>query len=179
MKGSLTSREDTAKASKGLGGKSKGGYIKIDDGDNLIRILPIDFIGEHVHPIRISKTEFVMAVCLGGMDGGGYAPDKCPICKKAKKHWDKIKKIKGSDSFEKSKKLKVEAQLEKEEGKKLQTKPYTIIVGVKGEIQKKSGKNVKLFNKRIRGIIQTKTVFRFISIFSLLFKSNNPINMNA
>ena len=138
MKGSTSKDEDvkTVSAAGEGGGKD---YIKIKNGKNFIRFMSDDFVSEYVHGLRGNKF-YKEIVCLGGIKGGGYAPDACPICAEAKKHWDNKKKIKENPKFDKSKALQGEAELENKKGNMLRAGLSTKMAAVYGEVIREKSK---------------------------------------
>lgn len=136
-----------------MGQREKKNFIKIGNGKNFIRLWSEDFVSEHVHVLEIGKR-FVNVVCLGGEKSKGYAPDDCPICAKAKTHWDRRKEIQEDPDFKRSKKLKVEAEYEGKLGKALQTKQKTVVLAIYGKaiIERVDGKKVAVpeFEKEVK-----------------------------
>jgi len=90
VKGSLDNEDDVKKSQEeGGGGRS---FIKVEK-KTFIRLYSKDFNAEYSHILKL-ESGWTNIVCLGGTEGKGYAPEKCPICARAKKHWDNIKKLK-------------------------------------------------------------------------------------
>jgi len=132
MKGNLESKDDVKKVSSAING-SGSSYIKIDKGKNFIRLLSKEYVCEFVHTLDTGNNQYSFIPCLGKIQGKGYSPDVCPICGKAKEHWNRIKEIKANPGYDKSDKLKVQSELELKKGKGLQTNLRTVMIAVKGK----------------------------------------------
>lgn len=180
MKGNLKNKNDVKAvddASKGSSGK----YIKIDKGKNFIRFLSTEFTMEFVHTLQ-NQNDIKQIVCLGGEKRGGYAPDICPICEQAKKHWDKIKKIKLEGNFGKSQKLQFEAEFEKKKGMELRAQRKVVMVAMKGSLDEDNSKKVNFDGEpRLLNITPaqwekiTKTIFEE---YSFMKSSEDLTNRN-
>ena len=163
----ITNLEDVKKINDSM--KSGGrNYISLDK-KTFIRLLSKNIVSEYVHPLTI-KGNFKPVVCLGGLDGGGFTPDECPICAEGRKHWDKRKELQNS-KLKDSKKVKMEIELETKLGKKFQTRLQTTMIAVKGSvvIERVDGEKIpmpeweeeaKLLNiSKAQWIKLTKTIF--------------------
>jgi len=135
MKTTIDNDKDMDKIEK-ADKKSKRGFIKISDERNFIRLAAKDIRTEFTHVLNMGDDRFIQHVCLGGIDGDGYAPDDCPDCGQAKKHWDKRKEIMNDPKFSKSRRLKSDADIEYKAGMALQTQKRSMMKAVYGEAVK-------------------------------------------
>ncbi len=86
--------------------KDTGRMIKVDEGKTPIYLLGSHYFDGFAHWVKFPNGDTVRVVCGGGEDGGGYAPDVCPICQINKERWAKARDLDKAGQSSKSKKLK-------------------------------------------------------------------------
>lgn len=104
MSKDLHSREDV-KASK-IATKDGGNLIKIGEGKTPIYIMSSKYEDGYAHYVKLPNGDIVRVACGGGVEGKGYLPDACPICKINKSGYNEARELKEAGRIEKSKILK-------------------------------------------------------------------------
>jgi hypothetical protein len=136
MKGSFKNKKDVDKLKE----KGKTNILKIKREKPFIRILGPEFVSEQTHIFQVGPKQYRSSVCLGGIEGGGYAPDDCPVCAEAQIHWEAKKKLKDG---KKSTKKDAQAKIEHEYGKDMQARKQTAMIAIQGESVKAKNKKGK------------------------------------
>jgi hypothetical protein len=77
-----------------------GNFFRLQKGINYVAILDAEYAEEFVHFVKVQgKTRKV--ACLGGLEGKGFAPEACPICKQVLAFYEEAQELaKGGDEGE-------------------------------------------------------------------------------
>ena len=120
--------------------RSGSNVLKIPEGKTPIYLLSGEYQDGYVHWVNIAGN-ITRVVCLGGVEGRGWAPDECPICKYVAEMYGKAKKLEESHGKE-DKRVKA---LRKKAGR-LRAKYEAHFVAAKGElVREKTGSGKKRF----------------------------------
>jgi hypothetical protein len=90
---SLTNEKDVAASRAATEGGA--GYIKLDQKVNYVCIVSPDYADGFIHYLRKQdkgKERIKSIPCKAGLEGYGFAPDSCPLCKEALELYDRAKK---------------------------------------------------------------------------------------
>lgn len=122
FEGELGNEDDSRKSKELVDGEGKnnnGVYLKINTGKNYVMLYDRKYRISYVHYLKgIGQFH-----CLGGVDKGGYAPDDCPICAKAKYYFDKKKESNNDDKKKQYNSL----------GRQFQTRMAVYVLAMKGD----------------------------------------------
>jgi len=92
----LGNQEDVSEALTASERKSSGeDFIKLDEKITFAAIITPKFAAAFEHWVLLSpkRGSARKVTCLGGTKGRGYAPDACPVCARAMKHYAKKKEL--------------------------------------------------------------------------------------
>lgn len=90
--------EDDVKESNSMT-KDKSSIIRIKDDEKApIYLLDSKYSDGFSHWVKVSSGDSVRVPCCGGIEGGGRAPDDCPICKYVTDLYNRASKAKGREA---------------------------------------------------------------------------------
>ena len=120
----LDKEKDIAHSEESLSEPGQSKNLKIPDGKTPVYILSPDYADGYVHWLSLPDGSRLRVVCGGGLEGKGFAPTECALCKKTVETYRAAK-----NSTDKK-----EAMILKEQGNQMRAKYSAEFIAAKGEI---------------------------------------------
>ncbi len=138
MRRSLDSEEDISGSVEDSSSYDSS-YVKLETGPNPIVILVRSYSDGYKHWIELPDGSTAVVVCAGGLEGKGFAPDECSLCKLAQSNYKRGKELRNRGN-------KKEGNALKDEGNNIRANYSATFVVAKGQlvIERIKGKKVKL-----------------------------------
>jgi hypothetical protein len=73
--------------------KGGGNYVALEDGETPLVILSAKYSDGYAHWVNLPDGANIRVICAGGLEGGGFAPDVCELCKVAASRYKKAKDL--------------------------------------------------------------------------------------
>lgn len=105
--------------------KGGGSYITLEDGETPIVILSAKYSDGYAHWVNLPDGANIRVICAGGLDGGGFAPDVCELCKVAANRYKKAKDLVRAGKEEAATEMK-------DSGNKIRSRYFANFVVAKG-----------------------------------------------
>lgn len=119
-------RKEDVKASKDAAESESGRhFLKIPANKTPWRLLSLDYEDGYTHWVPVQGRKINVA-CAGGIEGKGFDPDTCPICKHTLELYDEAKALKAEGKLKESKIATADAN-------DMRAKYQALFIAVKGQ----------------------------------------------
>lgn len=137
---SVENDEVLDETNSGFNSKGGGKNIKIPEGKTPIYILESDYHDGYVHYVRGPDGKPMRVVCAGGIEGKGFKPDNCKICKETLELYQQAKALEADGDKHGA------ADLRKKAGniRASYNAEFIVVVGEMMLVRGKDGKKVKV-----------------------------------
>lgn len=102
---SLDNEEDV-RSSQGMGESAGSNRLKIPERKTPWYLLSGDYVDGFAHYVETDEGGFMRVACHGGAEGGGFAPQDCPLCKQVMGMYRKAKALRNLGKEKAADKLK-------------------------------------------------------------------------
>lgn len=135
----LTRDDDVQASNESFENEGGGGRIlKIGEGKTPVYLLSDDYADGYVHWTTLPDGGRKRLVCLGGLEGKGWAPDNCPLCQMTASIYKKAKAAEGQGNKDLAETIRRRAS-------GMRAKYEAHFLAVKGEMVKEKRGDKKVF----------------------------------
>lgn len=122
---SLKRKEDVKASKEAAESESGRHFLKIPGNKTPWRLLSLDYEDGYTHWVPVQGRKINVA-CVGGVEGKGFDPDNCPICKHTLELYDEAKALKAEGRTK-------EAKIATEDANDMRAKYQALFIAVKGQ----------------------------------------------